>query len=98
LRGVACLGGYVQESAITPSGLHDVLFLEDRLVVSAHRQAKVLAEVPYGQVEDVEIGGPGVGQDRRRVRRRWIRCERRGRRDGHRGRASPDLGPACRWT
>jgi hypothetical protein len=37
-----------------------VLFLEDRLVVSAHRQAKVLTEVPYSQVEDVEIGGPGL--------------------------------------
>jgi hypothetical protein len=55
LRGVAYLGGYVQESAITPGVLYDVRFLEDRLVVSAHRQAKVLAEVPYSQVEDVEI-------------------------------------------
>jgi hypothetical protein len=60
LRGVAYLGGYVQESAITPGWLYDVLFLEDRMVVSAHRQAKVLAEVPYSQVEDVEIGGPGL--------------------------------------
>lgn len=60
LRGVAYLGGYVQVSAITPGGLYDVLFLEDHLVVSAHRQAKVLAEVPYSQVEDVEIGGPGL--------------------------------------
>jgi len=60
LRGVAYLGGYVPESAITPGGLYDVLFLQDRLVVSAHRQAKVLAEVPYSQVEDVEIGGPGL--------------------------------------
>ena len=60
LRGVAYLRGYVQESAIMPGGFYDVLFLEDRLVVSAHRQAKVLAEVPYSQVEDVEIGGPGL--------------------------------------
>jgi hypothetical protein len=60
LRGVAYLGGYVPEASITPGGLYDVLFLEDRLVVLAHRQAKVLAEVPYSQVEDVEIGGPGL--------------------------------------
>jgi hypothetical protein len=60
LRGVAYLGGYVPESVITPGSLYDVLFLEDRLVVSAHRQAKVLTEVPYRQVEDVEIGGPGL--------------------------------------
>jgi hypothetical protein len=37
-----------------------VLFLEDRLVVFAHRQVKLLAEVPYSQVEDVKIGGPGL--------------------------------------
>lgn len=58
LRGMAYLGGYVPEPAITPGWLYDVLFLEDRLVVLAHRQAKVLAEVPYAQVEDVAIGGP----------------------------------------
>jgi Short C-terminal domain len=60
LRGAAYLGGYVPEAAITPGWLYDVVFLEDRLVVLAHRQAKVLAEVPYSQVEDVEIGGPGL--------------------------------------
>ena len=60
LRGVAYLGGYVPESAITPGWLYDVLFLEDCLVVLAHRQANVLAEVPYAQVEDVAIGGPGL--------------------------------------
>jgi len=60
LRGVAYLGGYVPESAITPGCLYDVLFLEDCLVVLAHRQAKVLAEVPYAQVEDVAVGGPGL--------------------------------------
>jgi hypothetical protein len=60
LRGVAYLGGYVPESAITPGWLYDVLFLEDCLVVLAYRQAKVLAEVSYIQVEDVAIGGPGL--------------------------------------
>lgn len=60
LRGVAYLGGYLPESAITPGWLYDVLFLEDRLVVIARRQAEVLAEVPYSQIEDVEIGGPGL--------------------------------------
>jgi hypothetical protein len=60
----ACAGWptsrYVPEAAITPGGLYDVLFLENRLVVFANRQAKLLAEVPYNQVEDVEIGGPGL--------------------------------------
>jgi len=60
LRGMAYLGGYVPEAAVTPGGLYDVLFLEDRLVVFGYCQAEVLAEVAYGQVEDVETGGPGL--------------------------------------
>jgi hypothetical protein len=60
LRGVAYLGGYLPETAITPGWLYDVLLLEDRLAVIAHRQAKVLVEVPYSQIEDMEIGGPGL--------------------------------------
>jgi Short C-terminal domain len=60
LRAAAYLGGYVPESVIAPGSLYNVLFLEDRFVVSPHRRAKVLTEVPYRQVEDVEIGGPGL--------------------------------------
>lgn len=60
LREVAYLGGYVPGSAITPGERYDVRFLEDRLLVFACRRAEVLAEVPYGEVEDVEIGGPGL--------------------------------------
>ena len=50
----------MSRSAITPGERYDVRFLEDRLVVFACRRADVLAEVPYGQVEHVEIGGPGL--------------------------------------
>ena len=60
LREVAYLGGHVPGSAIRPGERYDVRFLEDRMMVFACRQAEVLAEVPYGQVEDVEIGGPGL--------------------------------------
>jgi hypothetical protein len=60
LRDVAYLGGYVPESAIRPGERYDVRFLEDRFVVFACRRAEVLAEVPYTEVEDVEIGGPGL--------------------------------------
>lgn len=60
LRDVAYLGGYVPESAIRPGERYDVRFLEDRFVVFACRRAEVLAEVPYSEVEDVEIGGPGL--------------------------------------
>lgn len=60
LADVAYLGGYLPESAITPGERYDVRFFEDRLAVLACRSADVLAEVPYGQVEQVEIGGPGL--------------------------------------
>ena len=60
LREVAYLGGHVPGSAIRPGERYDVRFLEDRLMVCAYGRAEVLAELPYGQVEDVEIGGPGL--------------------------------------
>ena len=60
LAEVAYLGGYVPESAITPGGRYDVRFLENRVAMFARGRADVLVEVPYGQVEHVEIGGPGL--------------------------------------
>jgi len=60
LSEMGYLGGYVPGAAITPGGWYDVRFLEDRLAVVACGQAEVLAEVPYSEVEDVEIGGPGL--------------------------------------
>ena len=60
LREVAFLGGYAPNAAIAAGSLCDVRFLEDRLIVVPCRQAEVLAEVLYSQVEDVEIGGPGL--------------------------------------
>lgn len=60
LAEVAYLGGYLPEPAITPGEQYDVRFLDDRLAVFACRRADVLVEVPYGQVEYVEIGGPGL--------------------------------------
>jgi len=60
LRGVVYLGGYLPESAITAGDRYDVRFLEDRLAVFAFYRAEVLAEVQYSEVEDFEIGGPGL--------------------------------------
>ena len=60
LRNLAYLGGYVPESPITAGERCDVRFVEDRLVVFAAHRADVLAEISYSQVEDVEIGGPGL--------------------------------------
>ena len=60
LPGMAYLGGHVPGAAVTPGAQYDMRFLEDRLVMSVSRRPTVLAEVLYGQVEDVEIGGPGI--------------------------------------
>ena len=60
LRGVAYLGGYVPATGISAGQRYDVRFLEDRLWVLPWRQAEVLAEVLYSQIEDVEIDGPGL--------------------------------------
>ena len=79
--------GMFPGSAIRPGERYDVRFLEDRLMVFACRQAEVLAEVPYSQVEDVDIGGPGLVKFRRRIRRRRVRRARRNRGHGHRRRA-----------
>jgi hypothetical protein len=60
LRQVAYLGGYVPGAAIHAGAWYDVRFLEDRVLVFASHGVVVLAEVPYSEVEDVEIGGPGL--------------------------------------
>ena len=60
LYKVAFLGGYVQGSEIVAGQRYDVPFFEDRLLVIAYRRAEVLAEVPYSEIEDFEIGGPGL--------------------------------------
>jgi Short C-terminal domain len=60
LRDLVYLGGYVSESTITAGERCDVRFAEDRLAVFASYRADILAVVPYSQVEDLEIGGPGL--------------------------------------
>ena len=60
LRDLVYLGGYVPESPITAGERCDVRFGENRLLVFASHRADLLAEIPYSQIEDVEIGGPGM--------------------------------------
>ena len=60
LREVAYLGGYVPGTDIFAGERYDVRFLEDRLLVVPCRLAQVLTDVRYSDVEDVEIGGPGL--------------------------------------
>jgi len=60
LKEVAYLGGYIPGAAIRAGARYDVRFVENRFLIFPSHQAEVLAEVPYSEVEDVEIGGPGL--------------------------------------
>jgi hypothetical protein len=60
LRDAAYLGGYVPVTTIFTGQRYDLLFFEDRLLIVPCRRTEVLAVLPYGAVEDVEIGGPGL--------------------------------------
>jgi len=56
----AVLGGYTQESDVETGHRYDVPWLEDRLLLVQFRPPAVVLELPYSQVEGVEIGGPGI--------------------------------------
>jgi hypothetical protein len=61
LRPVVLLGGYAPDTAAIVIGeSYDVRFLEDRLAIYPARYWEARTEVPYSEVEDVEIGGPGL--------------------------------------
>jgi hypothetical protein len=60
LGEVALLGGYGPPGALTVGQRYDVRFLDNGLVACWCGRAEVLLQVPYGEVEDVEIGGPGL--------------------------------------
>jgi hypothetical protein len=60
LPQVALLGGYAPAAPIAIGEQYDARFLEDRLALYGCRDWTMLAEVPYTEIEDVEIGGPGL--------------------------------------
>jgi len=60
LPQVALLGGYAPNAPIAIGDRYDARFLDDQLAICAPHDWKVLAEVPYSEIEDVEIGGPGL--------------------------------------
>jgi hypothetical protein len=57
---VALLGGYAPDAPIAIGERYDARFLDDRLAICKCRDWNVLVEVPYNEIEDVEIGGPGL--------------------------------------
>ena len=60
LHDVTYLGGHVPVQAIFVGHRYDVPFLEDRLLIVAPGRAEVVAVLPYSDVENVEISGPGA--------------------------------------
>jgi len=60
LRQVTLLGGYAPDAAMAIGEQYDARFLEDRLAIFPPYSGEARAEVPYGEIEDVEIGGPGL--------------------------------------
>jgi hypothetical protein len=50
----------VPVTTISVGQRYDVGLLEDRFEILAHRRSEILAVLPYSDVEDVDIGGPGL--------------------------------------
>jgi hypothetical protein len=57
---VQLLGGYAATTDMTIGERYDVRFLADQLVVFPFRLPHGLLQLPYGDLETVDIGGPGL--------------------------------------
>jgi hypothetical protein len=60
LRDVIFLGGYLPGTELVAGRPYDLRFLGDRIAVLPCRGAEMLVEIPFGDVETVDIGGPGL--------------------------------------
>lgn len=57
---VTYAGGYGADPRVTPGQLYDLRFLENEIAVVPTRLVDVVQRIPYSEVEDLEIGGPGI--------------------------------------
>jgi hypothetical protein len=60
LPQIIFLGGYAPEVELVVKATYGLRFLKDRLAVFSPNSLQQLATVLYRDIEDVEIGGPGV--------------------------------------
>ena len=60
LRDLVFLGGHAPESEMAVRGSYDLRFLADHLAIFPCHRTNVLVQVPYRDVEVVDIGGPGL--------------------------------------
>jgi hypothetical protein len=56
---VKLIGGYAPDIEIVPDAYYDIRFLSEQLTVTLAGTTEILLDVLYGEVEDVDIGGPG---------------------------------------
>jgi Short C-terminal domain len=60
VKSVVLLGGYLADEDMPVGKPYDLRFLNKRLLVTAAGSTEPLIDIHYGDVEDLEIGGPGV--------------------------------------
>jgi hypothetical protein len=60
LYNLVLLGGYLPDMEVFTGKRHHVQFFGDRLWLIVGRTAVPQVAVPYSEIEDVEIGGPGI--------------------------------------
>ena len=60
MHQVVYLGGYVPDVHLVTRDRYDVPFLEDRILVVESKKRHVIADLPYTEIELVEVGGPGI--------------------------------------
>ena len=60
LREVVLLGGYAPGAGMLVGERYDARFLEDNLTLCGPGRSDALVEIPYADVEAVDIGGPGL--------------------------------------
>lgn len=60
LPAVIFLGGHTPGVELMAGGAYDLRFLDDRLAIIACRHVDPLIEIPYTEVEAVNIGGAGL--------------------------------------
>ncbi len=60
VKSVTLLGGHFTGTDLPAGKRHDLRFLADRLLVTLTKDFEPLLDVPYAEVQEVEVGGPGL--------------------------------------
>lgn len=60
LLAVTFLGGYAVEETLVAGQSYDLRFFSDRLAVTRKGQVGTLKELPYEEIQALEVGGPGI--------------------------------------